>query len=249
MLEPPVITNVVQNGYYDTRVAEIAANDLGAEHGDPGMEPGEEQPVVGTDRQLGRRIGDGLLNIKNLLKSKTLPEKLGKATVIAGLGYTAVSCLIANPGVTLLVAAGATVAAGGAGLIFPQVKKGYNAIKKKVKEWLFGPELTETPPQGGNGGGTTPPAEDPIVTEVPEPTMTPEELNDRIISIQAEIATLESELAQLNTDIAALPDGDEKNAKLAEQTQKRNEYRVKLNQVSALLEQYDRQHDAGGPRL
>lgn len=273
--DPPEITNVVQNGYYTATVEQIANNDLGNGHGDPGMQPGEEQPVVGTDRGLGRRIGDGYLNIKNLFKSKTLPKTLAKAAVIAGLGYTAVSCLIANPGVTLLVAAGATVAIGGAGLIFPPIKRGYNAIKKKIKEWLFGPELTNNPPAGGNGGnggnngGTTPPtggnggATTPPTTpptrpptggngdpdEPEEPTMTPEELNNRIAELNNDITRLEGELATLNTEIANLPDGDEKTAKLREQTQKRSEYRVKLNEVTALLHQYDREHTTGGPRL
>lgn len=262
--DPPVMTNVVQNGYYDSRVAEIAANDLGAEHGEPGMEPEEEQPVVGTDRGLGRRIGDGILNIKNFLKSDTLPKKLGKAAVIAGLGYTAISCLIANPGVTLLVAAGATVAIGGAGIIFPPIKRGYKAIKKKIKEWLFGKELTQEPQQGGNGGnnggsnggnnggnngGTpAPTGGDPAEPEEPETTMTPEEINERIVEIQGEITVLEGELAQLSAEIAALPDGEEKNAKLAEQAQKRNQLRAKLNEIPAMLHQNDVEHSVGGPR-
>lgn len=260
-VNPPEITNVVQNGYYDARVAEIAAQALGAqptgESNTPGMQPGEEQPIVGTDRTLGRRIGDGLLNIKNILKSDTLSKTLGKTAVIAGLGYTAISCLIANPGVTLLIAAGATVTIGGAGLVFPQVKKGYNAIKKKIKEWLFGPELINNPPtsgtdgNGGNGGrpgGTTPPTGDNGNPSPDESSMTPEELNNKIEELNNDITRLEQELATLSTEIANLPDGDEKTAKLQEQAQKRNEYRVKLNEVTALLHQYDREHTTGGPR-
>lgn len=260
--DPPEITNVIQNGYYTATAEQRAENDLGNGHDDPGMEPGEEQPVVGTDRGLGRRIGDGILNIKNLFKSDTFHKKtgkiVGKSIMIAGLGITAVSCLMANPGVTLLVAAGAGIAIGGGKLLFPPIKRGYNAIKKKIKEWLFGPELTNNPPTGGNGGNggngenPTPPTGDNGTPEPDEPeeqTMTPEELNNRIAELNNDITRIEGELATLNAEIANLPDGDEKNAKMQEQTQKRNEYRVKLNEVTALLHQYDREHTTGGPRL
>lgn len=259
-VDPPVITNVIQNGYYDARAAELAANDLGAEHGDPGMEPGEEQPIVGTDRTLGRRIGDGLLNLKNLFKSDSFNKKAGKSIakgiMIAGLGITAVSCLMANPGATLLIAAGAAVVVGGSKLIFPKIGKGFKAIKKKIKEWLFGPELTQNPPQGGNGGnggnggGTTPPPTgDPVEPDEPDVTMTPEEINNRIHELNNECIQLRGQIDALNAEIDALDDSDpEKANKIAERTRLQNEYRVKLNEVTALLHQHDVEHSAGGPR-
>lgn len=246
--DPPVMSNVTQTGYYEETVREIAAQDLGAEHGDPGLEPGEEQPITGTDRGLGRRIGDGLLNLRNLFKSDTLPKKLCKCAVIAGLGYTAVSCLIANPGVTLMVAGGVVAIGATAGFLFPKVKKGYNAIKKKIKEWLFGKQLTNDPQGGGNGGngggnnGGTDPEPDPV-----EPTMTPEEITNRIAELNNDINQLEREIAGLTAEIDALSDdAPEKAAKIAERDAKRNEYRTKLNEVSALLHQHDVEHSRGG---
>ncbi len=244
--EPPVMTNVVQNGYYNETTRELAAKGLDAEHGDPGLEPGEEQPITGIDRGLGRRIGDALLNIKNIFKSDTIGKKIAKGIVFAGLGYTAISCLIANPGVTLLVAGGVALAGGAAGLIFPKVKKGYRAIKKKIKEWLFGPQLTDNPQGGGEGGTPTPTNPEPTEEEEP-PTMTPEEINARIAELNREITQLEADIARLGTEIDALDDSDPaKAAKEQERTTKRNELRTKLNEISSMLHQHDVEHSRGG---
>ena len=279
---PPVMTNVTQNGYYTATAEGIEANNLGAGHGDPGMEPGEEQPVVGTDRDLGRRIGDGILNIKNLFKSGTFHQKTGKVIakgiMIAGLGITAVTCLMANPGVTLLVAAGAGVAIGGGKLLFPPIKRGYNAIKKKIKEWLFGPELTNNPPAGGNGGnggnsgnngGTTPPtggnggATNPPTTPPttpptggngnPDPdqdqTLSVEEINERILELNNEVETLKVEQQRLEGEISALPDGQEKIDKMAELKKVLGKIKVRTLEVASLLHQHDVDHSTGGPTL
>lgn len=249
--DPPVMSNVVQSGYYDEAVRELTAQDLGAEHGEPGLEPGEEQPITGTDRGLGRRIGDGLLNLKNLFKSDTIGKKICKGAVIAGLGYTAVSCLLANPGVTLMIAGGVVAVGATAGFIFPKFKKGYCAIKKKIKEWLFGPQLTNEPQGGGNGGnggngggntGGNDPEPDPV-----EPTMTAEEITNRIAELDAEITTIEREIAGLNAEIDALAaDAPERAAKVADRDAKRIEYRTKLNEITALLHRHDVEHSRGG---
>lgn len=253
-VEPAEATSVVQNGYYTERVAEIAENALGAEHGDPGLEPDEEQPIVGTDRGLGRKLGDAILTVKNIFKSKELPKKICKWGVLGVLGYTAVSCLVTNPAVTLLIAGGVTVVAGGARLIFPKVKKGINAIKKKVKEWLFGPELTQNPPTGRPPvtnpptGGTEEEPEEPTPTEETE-TLSVEEINDRIAELQTEITEIKEQQAQLSAQIESLPDGEEKIQKIAELKKLLAKEKVRTLEVASLLHQYDLEHNAGGPRL
>lgn len=225
---PPTMSNIVQNGYYEDTVRELAGRNMNAEHGEPGLEPDQEEPIVGTDRPLGRRIGDGLLNIKNIFKSDTIFEKVTKGLIIAGLGYTAVSCLIASPGVTLMLAAGITAVGATAAYISPKIKKGLKAVKKKLKEWLFGPELTNEPEQE------------------PE-TMTPEQITARTEEIQREIQAIDADIARLTEEMNNLPEGSpERAAKEAEIAAKNREKRAKLAEVSALLHNYDAEHSRGG---
>ncbi len=236
---PPTMSNVVQGGYYSSTVEELSAAALGTEHGDPGLDPGEEEPIVGTDRGLGRRIGDGLLNIKNIFKSDSLLKNVTKGLIICGLGYTAISCLIASPGVTLMLAGGAALVGGTAKLVFPKIKKAYKAIKKKISEWLFGPRLTDEP-NGGEGGegGTDGHGQDPEPT--PEPTMTAQQILDGIAEIYSEINLLNDEVRTLDAEIAALADNDpQKAAKQAQRTEKMNLIRTKKIEITSMLHQHD----------
>lgn len=227
---PPQMTNVTQNGYYEETVRDINAQDLDLEHGDPGLEPGEQRRITGVDRPLGRRIGDAYLDLKSLFKSKTLRAKLLKGLVIAGLGIGAIACLKGNPIITIMLAAGVGGGLLGIKYVLPPVQRAYGAIKKKLKDWLFGPELTQTPE-----GEQEEPEE--------EEQMTPEELNNRIATLQTEINALETEISRLETEIAGLDDTDpQKQVKEEQLAEKRALHRAKLNEVSALLHNYDAEH-------
>lgn len=235
-VNPPEMTNVTQNGYYEETVRDLTTQTFDLDHDEPGLEPDQEEPIVGTDRPLGRRIGDAYLNMKALFQSPTLKSKLLKGLVIAGLGIGAVACLKANPIITVMLAAGVGGGLLGIKYVLPPVQKGYNAIKKKIKEWLFGPELTNDP-QGGNNDGDT---------EEPE-TMTPEQLTARTEEIQREIQAIDADIARLTEEMNNLPEGSpERAAKEAEIAAKNREKRAKLAEVSALLHNYDAEHSRGG---
>ena len=242
--DTPEITNVATNGYYSSIVEELAARDLGGEHGEPGLDPGEEEPIIGTDLPLGRRIGETYLNLRNILRSKTFHSKMVKGLAIVGLGAGAILCLKASPIITLMFAAGIGGGALGIKYVLPPVQKGYNAIKKKLKEWLFGPQLTETPePTPSPREAEEEELEDPVTS------MTSEEINTRIEEINAEATILEQKIHDLTEEIKGMDDTDpEKANKQSELAAKRQELRVKYSEISSLLHAHDEEHSMGGPR-
>lgn len=242
--DTPEITNVATNGYYSSMVEELAARDLGGEHGEPGLDPGEEEPIIGTDLPLGRRIGETYLNLRNILRSKTFHSKIVKGLAIVGLGAGAILCLKASPIITLMFAAGIGGGALGIKYVLPPVQKGYNAIKNKLNEWLFGQQLTATPEQP-----PSPREEEEEELEDPVTSMTSEEINARIEEINAEATILEQKIHDLTEEIKGMDDTDpEKANKQSELAAKRQELRVKYSEISSLLHTHDEEHSMGGPR-
>ena len=233
--KPPQMTNVTQNGYYEEIVRNVNSNDLDLEHDDPGLEPGERRRIIGTDKPLGRRIGDAYLNIKNIFKSDTMKGKFKKALIVAGLGIGALACLKASPIITVMLAAGVGGGLLGIKYVLPPVQRAYKAFKKKIKDWLYGPEITNEPPEGE------------VEPEQEEDLMTPEELNNRISTLQTEINAIEAEINNLTNEINGLAEGSpERQNKEKELANKKVLYKSKLTEISALIHNYDVEHSKGG---
>ena len=224
--ENPEMTEFVQEGYYSSTVEELAAAEFEMEHGDPGLQPGEESPVVNSV-PLGQRFRQ----LKNFLSEPGVKRKLIKTLGIVGLGAVAIGLFQAAPAVTAValgsLGGGALIAAtAGPGLI----KLG-RSIKKKIKDWWLGPEITQETPQQ------------------PEPTMTPEQINARIEELQIEIFGLEEEIRILTEEINLLTDGDPVKAKKQrELIAKQSQIRTKQNEVTSILQRNDQEHNLGGPR-
>ena len=200
------------------------------------MEPGTRSRVTGTDDRLGRKIGNFYLQAKALFTSKDLYKKIGKGLLAVGLGIGAIACLQANPIITIMLAAGVGGGVLGIKYLLPPVQRRWTAIKGKIKDWLFGPQLTN------DGDGEPEPEPEPE-----EPEMTVEELTDRIAELNGEITTLEMEIAALNQAIAD-PNisEEEKRQKQELLAQKRRERNAKEAEIPALLERRDAM--LGGPR-
>lgn len=224
--ENPEMTNVAQEGYYSSTVEELAAAEFEMEHGEPGLQPGEESPVVNSI-PLGQRFRQ----LKNFLSEPGVKKKFLKALGIVGLGAVTIGLFQASPllAVTILGGTAGGFLAGKTAI--PGIAKLGKSIKKKIKDWWLGPEITQEEPQHQ------------------EPTMTPEEINARIEELQIEIFGLEEEMRILREEINLLPDGDPAKAtKQQEFAAKEAQIRAKQNEVTAILQRNDQEHNVGGPR-
>lgn len=230
----PEMTDIPQEGYYTAVTEEINTKVNDMEHGDPGLQPGESQPITGVDLPLGQKIGRGLLRFKNFMTDKDVHKKFLKGLAIVGIGAAVVSLFATKPILALSIAAGAGVGYVGTKLLAPGGVKAWKAAKKKLKEWLFGPELTNDPQQ--------PQPE-------PEPTMTPEQINERIEQLQLEKFRLEQENIQIDEALGRINEGDPQKAQLEQRKLQNNNRLASIEEeISSLLFNHDQERTTGGPR-
>lgn len=224
--EKPTMGNVGQKGYYASVVEELAADELDMEHGEPGLEPGEESPIK-RSVPLGQRFR----NIKNFFADKGVKKKLLKGLCIAGLGVGAIALLQANPMIAIALLGGAGVGVLLGKFALPPLFKGWRGLKKKIKDWWMGPEQTNEKPKPK------------------KPSMTPEEINARIEQIKLEIFELEGQIQSLEDEISILPEND---PLIAEKQNQINEIRelikAKEKEVPGMFRQNDEEHTVGGPK-
>lgn len=228
----PEITDVPQEGYYTAVTEEINTRVNDMDHGDPGLQPGETQPITGVDLPLGQKIGRGLLRFKNFMTDKEVHSKFLKTLAVVGVGAAVVALFASKPILAVSIAVGAGVGYVGGKFVYPAGSKAWKSAKKKIKEWLFGPDLTNEPQE--------PQPE-------PEPTMTPEQINERIEQLQIEQYRLQQENIQIDEAAKKLPEGDARRIQLE---QKMNQNNQRLNsiqeEISSLLYNHDEEHTRGG---
>ncbi len=178
---------------------------------EPNLTEGEQERVEG----FGRKIGDFILNTKNIFKSGTFRQKLKTTLLVGGASIGGLLYLVNFPWAALAVGTFSGVMLGYKHIIKPKV---FKPIKKKIHEWLYGPVL-ETTPQSENTPEVT---EDPLeVSE--EPTVhipTEEEQKEAYIqkcsNAIARIQNMINKINILHDKALNAPTDEEKNMAQAE---------------------------------
>lgn len=224
--DKPTIGTVGQRGYYADTVETLAAEELEMEHGEPGLEPGEEQPIK-KSVPLGQRFRA----LKNFFSDENVKKKFKKGLGIVGLGAGAIALLHANPMITSIVLAGAGIGVLAGKFVVPKIKKAWRKIKTKIHNWWMGTGETKEEPKEK------------------KPTLTPEQINARIEQIQLEIFEIEGQIESLEDEISILPENDpqivEKQNQIAEL---RNQIKAKQKEIPEMFHTNDQEHTTGGPR-
>ena len=130
----PEITDVPQEGYYTAVTEEINARVNDMEHGNPGLQPGETQPITGVDLPLGQKIGRGLLRFKNFMTDKEVHSKFLKTLAIVGVGAAVVALFASKPILALSIAAGAGVGYVGGKFLYPAGSKAWKSAQKLSRD-------------------------------------------------------------------------------------------------------------------
>lgn len=231
------MTDVPQDGYFTTTAEEHSKAKLNAGVGPEGLGRGQKSRVTGTDKDLGRRIGKGILDTKNFLTDKENHKTALKALAVVGIGAGVISLFATKPILAVAIAAGA----GGGYLIskfgLPLGSKLYKSVKKKLGEWLFGPELQKPPSE------------------------TPEQIAEKLSKLQEEeyvkteeIRIYQEQIDFLKAQIARLPKDDPKVEQYTKEIQAR-EQAIKANttrlaeikkDVAAMLFKHDNELSGGG---
>lgn len=231
----PEMTDIPQEGYYTSVTEEINRRVNDMDQGEPELQPGDPQVITGVDQTLGRKIGNGLLRFKNFMTDKDVHKKFLKSLAIVGVGAAVVALFASKPVLAVSLAVGGGLGYVGTKLLVPSGVKAWKAAKKKLKEWLFGPELTNDPQQ---------PQPEPTET----PSLTPEQIAARSEQLQLEVFRLEQENVQIDEALAKTTD----EAKKAQLQQKKAQNLQRINSIqeemSSLLYNHDQEVNLGGPR-